>query len=163
MQQPDGWLAMDNVLELGPTRSLTPILECSTRTLAKGKGRTLTVDQARHIAYLLERRVSEIWPELTPIDQDPKRRDWSERAKCRGVDQSVFFPGGSGTAVVAAYEAAKRRYCHQCPVVAECLEEALLVEERVGVECCGLIGGRTPKEREFLIRARKDATRKAHG
>lgn len=69
---------------------------------------------------------------------------WRERAACRDVPVSVFFPdedtvGRSDRA--ALYETAKR-VCAGCEVRALCLEHALRAGERHG--CWG---GESPRER----------------
>jgi WhiB family redox-sensing transcriptional regulator len=67
--------------------------------------------------------------------------EWEERALCRDVeDQAVFFPPHGNRSAEAA-----KRICRRCPVADECLETALLNDERFGIW-----GGMTEKERREL-------------
>lgn len=52
---------------------------------------------------------------------------WRERALCAQTDPDSFFPekGSSSTAA--------KRVCHSCAVRSECLDHALLHDERFGV------------------------------
>lgn len=66
---------------------------------------------------------------------------WRARAACVDVDAELFFPvGESGPAVEAQVRAAKS-VCVRCPVIAECLADAL-----VG-SAYGIAGGLTAEER----------------
>jgi len=70
---------------------------------------------------------------------------WMEQARCRGCSPSLFFPTrGEGTENDAA-----KRVCAQCPVIDECLEYALVNQEKVGVW-----GGTSEKQRRKIRRAR---------
>ena len=69
---------------------------------------------------------------------------WRQRAACRGVDPSVFYPVEDEAA-----ESAKV-ICGQCPVRQPCLEYALVTRERDGVW-----GGATERERRRIIRQRR--------
>lgn len=160
-QEEEGFLTIDPLLRIMGTNQIARRLHCAQRTAQRfaKSGRTFTIDQARFIAEGIGMRVSEIWPELEAVDQDPKPGEWVRQAKCRGADQELFFPSQSGTYASVMYARAKRRYCSQCPVRAECLEEALLVEEKRGDPPQGLVGGLMPKERAFLLRARRDAVK----
>lgn len=69
--------------------------------------------------------------------------NWRTQAACRGSDPELFFPiapNGYGKAAAV---------CANCPVVSDCLEEAL----RVG-DVHGFRGGHTGAERADLVRAR---------
>ena len=71
---------------------------------------------------------------------------WQDRAACRGLDASIFYPieDEDGSA-----EAAKA-VCDQCPVSEPCLEHALARREKNGVW-----GGCTERERRRIIRQRR--------
>lgn len=71
--------------------------------------------------------------------------DWSERARCRGVDPSIFFPDQKGRD--GANEA--KALCRECSVRRQCLEYALLHGDR------GIWGGMTEKERRAIRRSRR--------
>jgi hypothetical protein len=74
---------------------------------------------------------------------------WRDNARCRGMSQRVFFPGGLG---VAQYENAKS-CCGECPVREECLAECMATEADKGREQRhGMFGGLTPPERVALAR-----------
>lgn len=78
-------------------------------------------------------------------------REWRTRAACRpgsGVDPELFFPVATDTAgpVYDAQVAAAKAVCARCPVVAECLAEAL-----AGIPD-GIAGGLTEVERRALTR-----------
>ena len=75
--------------------------------------------------------------------------DWQLRALCTQVDPELFFPPGGG----ASREA--RKVCRGCPVLAECLSEALASDDRFGIRA-GLSG----RQRRVLVRkqrAQRDA------
>lgn len=69
--------------------------------------------------------------------------DWRNRAACRGSDPELFFP------IAEVGYSAAAAVCADCPVVSDCLEEAL----RVG-DIHGYRGGHTGDERAGLLRAR---------
>jgi len=52
------------------------------------------------------------------------RPSWHRLAACRGVGADVFFPVRGGTFDLA------RHLCSTCPVAAECLAEALALDEK---------------------------------
>lgn len=66
---------------------------------------------------------------------------WWLRARCLGVDQSIFFPGSDNR---AGYHQA-RWYCQRCPVIKECLEDAM-----TGQIEFGMWGGTTAKQRRDI-------------
>ena len=73
--------------------------------------------------------------------------DWRDQAECKGVDPNIFFPGrGDWMAIRIA-----KTICAECEVRAECLEEAILNNEQVGV-----FGGTTPYDRRKIRRTRTD-------
>lgn len=67
---------------------------------------------------------------------------WRDRAACGSADPRIF-EAKSG----AAAERAKA-WCRVCPVVAECLESALVCDDTDGIR-----GGLTPSERRHLHKA----------
>lgn len=68
---------------------------------------------------------------------------WRDAAACRGMDTDVFFPL-RGEDVRAA-----KAVCADCPVSAECLDEALAEREVIGVW-----GGTSERERRRIRRIR---------
>lgn len=75
--------------------------------------------------------------------------DWRERAACRGEALAVFFPDARG--VEAMTNPAASAICGRCPVRRACLEEELAR----GLPQFGWSGGKSPTEREEIIRKRK--------
>lgn len=65
-------------------------------------------------------------------------QEWRVRAACRGLDSDLFFPFDADDEGIAAAKA----ICAVCPVAAECLETAMLLNEQNG-----LWGGMTEEER----------------
>ncbi|WP_026454868.1 WhiB family transcriptional regulator [Saccharomonospora iraqiensis] len=78
-------------------------------------------------------------------------RDWTVRARCRGMDTEQFFPVGFGRAAEAQTQEAKK-VCHRCPVASECLTEALESNDFDGVR-----GGMSGLERAELVRRKEGA------
>lgn len=75
--------------------------------------------------------------------------EWLEFASCRGTDTEDFFPVGdtwAGTGNKRRAERAKA-ICRDCPVVMECLADAVERGDTVAV-----LGGTLPTERAELIR-----------
>ncbi len=66
---------------------------------------------------------------------------WQERALCAQTDPESFFPEKGGSTREA------KRICVSCDVRAECLEYALLHDERFGIW-----GGLSERERRRLKR-----------
>lgn len=83
---------------------------------------------------------------MTAVLPDPKVWDsnWPARAVCRNGSPDELFAKG------AAQQTAKV-ICQRCPVVAECLADAL----DNGTEY-GVWGGMTERERRALLRRRPD-------
>ena len=72
-----------------------------------------------------------------------ERWDWQSCGACRSFDpELVFHPHGERGAVHAAREAAAKRICTSCPVLATCREHALASHEP-----CGVWGGLSETER----------------
>lgn len=71
---------------------------------------------------------------------------WMERALCKGADPELFFPeqGEDGKTAMAL------RICRRCPVRVNCLIWAL----RTGQDY-GIYGGKTPRQRKWLLRKRR--------
>lgn len=80
--------------------------------------------------------------------------DWRLNALCRkeNLDPELFFPVGSTGPALDQIDAAKA-VCFRCPVISECLAEAL---ERPGT--CGVWGGTSEDDR---LNARRRARRLA--
>jgi WhiB family redox-sensing transcriptional regulator len=74
---------------------------------------------------------------------------WSKRAICRD-DPELFFPTGYQSDVALLQVTQARAVCRRCPVVAECLRDALVSEAGKGIkvrENNGIRGGWTPRDR----------------
>jgi WhiB family redox-sensing transcriptional regulator len=66
---------------------------------------------------------------------------WWRDAACRHTDSEMFFPSdGDNEGVGDA-----RRVCARCPVVTQCLQDALIYDNRYGVR-----GGTTPSQRSRM-------------
>lgn len=70
---------------------------------------------------------------------------WMNNARCRGMDQNIFFPDQGGRPTEA------KRICSTCEVRTQCLEYALLDPPNFR----GVWGGTTSQEREDISRKRK--------
>ena len=73
-------------------------------------------------------------------------QDWMTQARCAQTDPEAFFPEGKGKGNGPAHRTA-RRVCLACPVESECLDYALIHDERFGIW-----GNTTPKQREAIRR-----------
>lgn len=74
---------------------------------------------------------------------------WTEDAICIGADTDrIFFPIAKHGREIDYREAA--RYCAICPVVSECLDDALRAERMAGSRH-GFRGGMTPDQRAQLV------------
>lgn len=76
----------------------------------------------------------------------PRSLDWTSDASCAGRDTELFFPEGDQPTIIA------KHVCHRCPVRTDCLEHALVTDERYGIW-----GGLTEHERH-LFRVRITAS-----
>jgi WhiB family transcriptional regulator, redox-sensing transcriptional regulator len=76
--------------------------------------------------------------ELFLLDGDDAE-DWRERALCAQTDPEAFFPEKGGSTRAA------KGVCLQCDVRAECLDAALVNEERYGIW-----GGLSERDRRKL-------------
>lgn len=80
---------------------------------------------------------------------------WRERARCRDVDPSLFFPVGvTGEAEVQIRRA--KQLCRECCVQFECLEFALRTNQEYGIW-----GGKDEQERRLIRRIRRLQRRNA--
>ena len=63
------------------------------------------------------------------------RTSWELHAACRGSEAGLFMPpiGRESPDERGARERAAKDICAQCPVVSECLEYALRVQEPIGI------------------------------
>ena len=79
-----------------------------------------------------------------PFDEsdDADENNWQERALCAQTDPEAFFPEKGGSTREA------KRVCLSCDVRGECLEYALMHDERFGIW-----GGLSERERRRLKRA----------
>lgn len=73
------------------------------------------------------------------LDAEGEALGWQERALCAQTDPEAFFPEKGGSTREA------KRVCVSCEVRAECLEYALLNDERFGIW-----GGLSERERRKL-------------
>jgi WhiB family redox-sensing transcriptional regulator len=74
---------------------------------------------------------------------------WRERAKCKDVDPSLFFPVGvTGEAELQIRRA--KEFCQTCPVSLDCLEFALRTNQEYGIW-----GGKDEEERRIIRRIRR--------
>ncbi|WP_069815822.1 WhiB family transcriptional regulator [Streptomyces sp. TP-A0874] len=95
-------------------------------------------------------------PQRTPA-RDEMDGPWHSEAVCHRDEAGLFFaPSKEPTAARLSREAAAKRVCARCPVVADCREHALLQPEPYGVW-----GGLTAAERRVVLarRRRRDAER----
>lgn len=76
--------------------------------------------------------------------RDAWARDWTSRGVCAGKDPDALFVRGKA-------QRAAKVICKSCPVVAECLADALDNRTEFGVW-----GGMTERERRALLRRRPD-------
>lgn len=95
-------------------------------------------------------RTAEHWygtqPGVAPeYDRAPS---WRDEAACKGVGPEPFFPPGDGVNYSMYAEA--RSYCNVCPVIHECLEDALAMRWRDE----GFRAGLTARQRDEMRRAR---------
>lgn len=70
--------------------------------------------------------------------------DWRHQAACKGEDPELFFPVSDVGPSIEQIERAKS-FCQNCPVLNECLREAL----EAGLDF-GIWGGTTEQERRVL-------------
>jgi hypothetical protein len=93
-------------------------------------------------------------PRYTPV-QDLTSDELDRRVRAAGncvgatADRvnEIWFPSRTIT------EDEARNACAGCPVIAECLEQALREEAKPGVDAHGVFGGRTPRQRNNMRRS----------
>ncbi|MBP6995884.1 MAG: WhiB family transcriptional regulator [Phycicoccus sp.] len=80
------------------------------------------------------------------VDAAPRgwASDWSQKGLCAGSDPDALFVQGRA-------QRTAKLVCRTCPVVAECLADAL--DNRIEF---GVWGGMTERERRALLRRRPD-------
>ena len=77
--------------------------------------------------------------------------DWQYRGACRDLDTSLFFhPEGERGSTRRRRAAAAKAICAKCPVLEQCREHALRVQEPYGVW-----GAMTEEERRDYVNRRK--------
>jgi WhiB family transcriptional regulator, redox-sensing transcriptional regulator len=79
---------------------------------------------------------------------------WQERGSCRNMPTELFFPEDGSRHHRSANEQRAKRICRDCPVLAECREHAVAIQEPFGVW-----GAMTALERARSIAAVGDETR----
>jgi len=84
--------------------------------------------------------LAQVMPELDD-EGDEGVLSWQERALCAQTDPEAFFPEKGGSTREA------KRICVGCEVKSECLEYALMHDERFGIW-----GGLSERERRRLKR-----------
>lgn len=96
-----------------------------------------------------------------PINWELMAKDatWRQKALCRDLDTSIFFPETESRDELRVLYAEARKYCNECIVRNQCLEAALREEEHENTRRYGMRGGKTPSQRKG-IRAQQ---RMAHG
>lgn len=77
---------------------------------------------------------------------------WAIHAACRDVDTNVFYPERGKSPEPA------KAICAECPVIAECLDHAIVTRELVGVW-----GGKSEHERRRLRFERRQRLEPGHG
>ena len=76
--------------------------------------------------------------------------DWQLRGACRGMDNAVFFhPERERGAAKVERELRAKAVCRTCPVIEQCRQHALSVQEPYGVW-----GGLTAAERALIAEPR---------
>ena len=71
---------------------------------------------------------------------------WRLYATCKGMPHEMFFPR-RGEATWRA-----KQICAGCPVIADCLEDAIIRREPAGIR-----GGKSTRERQAIIKERRAA------
>lgn len=78
--------------------------------------------------------------------------DWQLHGLCRGADSAEFFhPDGERGLERKARIARAKTVCQRCPVITECREHALAVQEKYGVW-----GGLSEHERDIILHGLKN-------
>ncbi|MEV5977543.1 WhiB family transcriptional regulator [Streptomyces sp. NPDC052114] len=75
---------------------------------------------------------------------------WHQDAACARVDPEAMYPEGKGAQAGELYA---KSFCQQCPVIRECLEDAMRLEGRAGRDNrWGIRAGLTGSQRAGLYR-----------
>ena len=80
-----------------------------------------------------------------------------DKALCKGIDPSFFFPTGIPGRYgknVETMEAENKKACNPCPMKEDCLEYALNTRQDHGIW-----GGTTPEERRQILKIRRSRER----
>jgi WhiB family redox-sensing transcriptional regulator len=98
------------------------------------------------VSFIIVRRVdkwvgraSAVRAELFLLEPDAEEFGWQDRALCAQTDPEAFFPEKGGSTREA------KKVCLTCEVRTECLESALMNDERFGIW-----GGLSERERRKL-------------
>ncbi len=75
---------------------------------------------------------------LIPIKGMRPTAHWSDDAACRGADLSLFY-GSEDMPLTGIAAQLGRKVCRVCPVARDCLLDALLSQERMGLRA-GFLG-----------------------
>ena len=76
--------------------------------------------------------------------------EWQIRGACRGMNSDLFFhPERERGPARAEREARAKTVCRACPVIRQCRDHALAVQEPYGVW-----GGLSESERDEIVRSR---------
>ncbi len=76
-----------------------------------------------------------------------KNGEWRRLAACSGQDPELFFPLGESSARDIQRIRIAKKICSECPVVQQCLADALAGKGKYGIW-----GGMTEAERRRLAR-----------
>lgn len=85
--------------------------------------------------------------EFDRLDPRPEyARPWQERGVCHGDDNALFFgPESERKGARLRRELRAKAMCRTCPVMIQCRDHALRVDEP-----CGIWGGLTEEERALV-------------
>ena len=93
-------------------------------------------------------------PRHRPVQSRPLLVDWTwqQHGSCRDLPTELFFPEHGTRRHRSANEQRAKRICRGCPVMTECREHAVNVQEPFGIW-----GATTAVERARTIAANADA------
>lgn len=93
-------------------------------------------------------------PQVPPLRPIYTEWEWQYEGNCVGMDVEIFFlPHGVRDKDKREREAKAKAICVGCPVINQCLEQALSVPDNYGV-----FGGTTPEERQAILAKRNNIT-----
>ena len=95
--------------------------------------------QGTPVGHKQGREVDEMRAELFLLEPDVEELGWQDRALCAQTDPEAFFPEKGGSTREA------KKVCLTCEVRDDCLEYALMNDERFGIW-----GGLSERERRKL-------------